>query len=689
MTLTTITGQTGLNVTDSGATTATGLVTNNGGINFQSTGKATLGGFVANGGSIVVNDGNTTTVNGTGLSALTLGSGTISITSKGLATLSNLGAASGITISGKGGITATSIASDTGGITVTNTGAGIVTLTGLSTGTSGDITVTTGGKTTVDGLDSAGAISISGGNATTVGSMTATGSTGDGFISVLCTTGALATSANAQIYSQNDSILLENKNTKVGTIVIGTGSDIETGAKPNPGGTGGNIAITIGAPPTPAQSPPQQGLAPSPSVVTATTINGVIYWGTNGITAVLDGSGNGNVVTAKGANVIFNTGKLAATAITLEGDTTIIADPPVTAPLAATAVAAYSPTVATGSSAVVAGSPTQVQARAAQTPGNDDSFIRVAASPISFPISSPSSTGLEIGRSTYSPSLTSVTGDAAHDLASVTYTNANGTRTLVQQTETPASIWISETEIESGAIPAVISSDHELGIHNDVTSILEMNEVTREKTAISAAGKIKQSNNLPLEGGVTYFRHAAAKEVKLGKGSVVFAPNSATLVDTPFGQIELAPKSLVLVMAMKNGLAVYDMHDSYPGSVKIVAGGKQISLAPGRHALISNETDKGFEQVNAAQLFAYRGINRQTAGVNGNGAGMQVFTAEFNLLQAIGTVMPLKQLVTSSNPEARKIAQRLLKTAGIMAELTAGGEQYQQVLKPKMVAFNQ
>jgi hypothetical protein len=195
--------------------------------------------------------------------------------------------------------------------------------------------------------------------------------------------------------------------------------------------------------------------------------------------------------------------------------------------------------------------------------------------------------------------------------------------------------------------------------------------------------------NMPLSGSVRYFNRSAAKEVNLTRGSVVFAPSHPTKVDTPFGCIQLAPKALVLVMVMSHGLAVYDLHDSHEGSVKVIVGGKEINLAPGRHALISNETEKGFENVNAAQLFAYRAVSKQKITESVKGTCMQVFTAEFNLPMAIGAVMPLQQLVSSSNPEAKKITQRLLKTAGIMAEITAGGEEYHQVLRPKLVASNQ
>jgi hypothetical protein len=139
-------------------------------------------------------------------------------------------------------------------------------------------------------------------------------------------------------------------------------------------------------------------------------------------------------------------------------------------------------------------------------------------------------------------------------------------------------------------------------------------------------------------------------------------------------------------MATQNGLAVYDFDDTHSGAVTVSVRGKDFVLAPGRHALISKNAGKGFEFVNAAQLFAYRSITQQAIAGTGDGPAMHAFTADFSLPQAITTVMPLQRLVTSTHPQARKIAQRLLKTTTIMEEMTAGGEQYHQVFRPSMVA---
>jgi hypothetical protein len=138
---------------------------------------------------------------------------------------------------------------------------------------------------------------------------------------------------------------------------------------------------------------------------------------------------------------------------------------------------------------------------------------------------------------------------------------------------------------------------------------------------------------------------------------------------------------------MRDAVAVYDFDDARYGGVTVVAGGKRFVLAPGRHTLIFRGADKDFEQLNAAQLFAYRAIRQQAVGQDDDGMSLHAFTSEFHLPQAINTVVPLRELVCSQNQQARKIAKRLLKTTSIMSELTTCGEQYHQILRPAMVAM--
>ncbi|MBU6455006.1 MAG: hypothetical protein KGS72_24765 [Cyanobacteria bacterium REEB67] len=678
--------------------------------------------------------------------ALTMGTvqngGLVSITSTGAAVLTGI-TGSSIQINDKNKTTATGLMTTAGNLSVMNTGTGAVSLTTL-TSNGGDVSITTGtGTTLVSGVNSAGQITVLSGGATTIGNLTTTGVWSSGSISVNNAKGLLQTTAGAQIYSHDGSILLENLDTKAGTILIGATSDIETGAKPSPGGIGGTIIITIGA--------PVQVISATPANITANPVSpGQIYFGKNGITAVA-GKPGVNTVTAQGVSVIFSTGTLRATAIKLNGGVHIVADPPTTSsessdpgsitlsPTPPTSIGAGTPIG--GSLPIPTGTIININAPGsllATPPGVICSSSTLIPFKLTGSANVPAIGSHVKPTSNIRPAFQRTTSDWSKTPSLVPFTSSNyvnGSQAISANLSNLAAIqplvlnaqagsmatinpltgitlgaqssvvaagarsdsdmrWISESEIEGGAIPAVISSEDDLDIHSDVSSVLDMDEVGSDSgTAINAYGDGKAG---PLVGGVVVNKQLL-KRLRLNRGSVVFAPTTNTQVATAFGTVNIAAHSLVLVMALKDSVAVYDLNDTHKAAVSVNVeaceskdgDSRRFILAPGRHVLLTraaSSREGGFEHVNAAQLFAYRGIRKHTLGTAADGAKLHAYSADFNLMQAIKTVMPLQKLVASDNHAARKLSARLLKTTCILSQLDGSSQAYRQVLKPSLVA---
>lgn len=175
----------------------------------------------------------------------------------------------------------------------------------------------------------------------------------------------------------------------------------------------------------------------------------------------------------------------------------------------------------------------------------------------------------------------------------------------------------------------------------------------------------------------------AHKVVDLDKGSVLFAPFVDTVVKTPFGDVEIAAKSVALVFSSAHGTAVYNLDDQHRDAVHVKAGEQRMHIAPGRHLTITTAGVKDFGQVNAVESIAYRNIKEQVLE-----NGMKVFSAEYSIPSAIASIKPLKSLCNSQHPEARKLSNHLMKTVASMLQLNRNGERYQQVFRPRMAAFN-
>jgi len=61
------------------------------------------------------------------------------------------------------------------------------------------------------------------------------------------------------------------------------------------------------------------------------------------------------------------------------------------------------------------------------------------------------------------------------------------------------------------------------------------------------------------------------------------------------------------------------------------------------------------------------------------GYGLQAFVSDFSVASAIKSVRPLKLLVLSNHPEARKLAEHLIKTTAVLLQLKPDAN-YQQFM---------
>jgi hypothetical protein len=71
------------------------------------------------------------------------------------------------------------------------------------------------------------------------------------------------------------------------------------------------------------------------------------------------------------------------------------------------------------------------------------------------------------------------------------------------------------------------------------------------------------------------------------------------------------------------------------------------------------------------------------------GQGLQAFTSQFSVTQAMTSVLPLRQLVNSPHPQAKKVADHMLETAAIMQQMGDSNTRYEQVQRPRATAYQQ
>ncbi len=538
--------------------------------------------------------------------------------------------------------------------------------TGILTFTvGGDVTLTdTGTTTTLVGSTTTpsvvgGAVTLATNGATTINSLTLL--LGDLFVQNA--TGALQTGINSKINALNGAITLQNNNVKSGTIVIGAGTQMATG---QPFGIGGDITIEIkGAASAPNTTPPAK------FVTVNATAPAQVLFGINNITAVAV-KGVGNTLNADLANIVFDTGTLKATAIKLDGNVTITADPPLDGISVSPSVPASANLITTTPTAPTLTAPTSSAPTYMGAPINGlmaaNPTISPQAQTVVFPAAAGALTALSNFSNAQALSQEFIPAGAAIAFASFGQGSLVGSSNLgtlnennllnlnqsscswqnsgqnLLQGSQKAQAWISETELESGSIPAAIIGDSKLGLRGTV----------------EAGGQAPADN-----------------KIVINRGTRLCAFSANTLVQTPFGCIQMAPNAIALVMVMSDGMAVYNFDDRKTGDVKIISGTDVIALTPGRHALLTRNLAGAYEHVNPAQLFAYSNINKKEQ------KDIHIYTADFYLIQALKVVQPIRELLRASShsAEAKRIANHLLKTAVLMSNFTGNGANYKLYLR--------
>ncbi len=170
--------------------------------------------------------------------------------------------------------------------------------------------------------------------------------------------------------------------------------------------------------------------------------------------------------------------------------------------------------------------------------------------------------------------------------------------------------------------------------------------------------------------------------VTLDNGSALFVPSRDMTVVTPKGSVKLAANSVAYVNANSNQLSVYDISDSHKASVVVSTGGRDLTLSPGRHLVVTHDKAKNFAEVNPIESIMHRSVKGHELG-----AGKRAFVSEFSIPSAVNVVKPLKAMLNSNDADAKKVAARIIKTSAVVM-MVGGQAPFDFHTKPRTVALS-
>lgn len=152
--------------------------------------------------------------------------------------------------------------------------------------------------------------------------------------------------------------------------------------------------------------------------------------------------------------------------------------------------------------------------------------------------------------------------------------------------------------------------------------------------------------------------------LSLPSGNAFLLPDHDIQVQTPNSIVKVAAGAAVMIFQTENGISVFNLHDNKAGDVAITVGDETQEIGVGRQLTVSTNHDGKADSVPGAV-----GHRNST---HGQVSSRSALSSEFSLAAALSNFTGLRRLRNSSDPEERRKADKILKTAAALSLLNKG-----------------
>lgn len=460
--------------------------------------------------------------------------------------------------------------------------------------------------------------------ALTVGSITTT--TGDinvtsGTLAQPTGTAVLTVAAGATLDANQGSIKIQNFNTSAGTIVIGAGAIIDAFTNTTNMALG-NVTIVIGAVP----GSPVNGTTPS-NVTLNIVAGGNIYFGTTPSSSIQANAPN-SVLNAFNRTILFNTGARPASAITLMGGNTIVADPPEPG-----AVIMYGDPI-----------PTPV--------------VEAIQPPVEVVVNQPSTV---ISTDTQSVVMQLRDGSVSTDIALNDLISS-----MVPSEQQPADE--SDAAQESTNEPAVdeISEDNSL------------KPIAFVQPALPAPVTRLQSHLRTMKVGDGTVRHSGGARFSVDQdgvlehkaGEMLISAQRPMVITSGGHKVRLQRGSVALINRENGVLKVRNVYEKAAHSIQVDTGLEYVKVAAGGEVMVSGDKATLVSGVQKDKIGRRNVQQLKTA------SGHHVMKSEVSILSLSSKNATMRQLMRSSDKQDRILSNNLMKMAACLMLVTSSHGAY-------------
>jgi hypothetical protein len=165
-------------------------------------------------------------------------------------------------------------------------------------------------------------------------------------------------------------------------------------------------------------------------------------------------------------------------------------------------------------------------------------------------------------------------------------------------------------------------------------------------------------------------------------GDLLYAPMADMIVSTAHGEIQIKAGSLVYVTTSGTTTAIYNLHDSCKNAVNVATSSGIRPLLPGSMIILSSKESIDLSSSNPVWSIGHRNVRTSAMG------DTNVTLAEFSLASAITRMPAVVALLQSKNPQERRLAQQLLKTAAVLTFVNKNSEPFRPLQRNPLLSIN-
>ena len=151
--------------------------------------------------------------------------------------------------------------------------------------------------------------------------------------------------------------------------------------------------------------------------------------------------------------------------------------------------------------------------------------------------------------------------------------------------------------------------------------------------------------------------------INLDSGNILISPDRDIAISTDKGTVSIASGATIFLMSSTKGMIIYDLQQTKPKQVSVVVNKHRLVMEPGRMLVLTRQKARSFEELEAN---CHRVSYRKPEEIELQGDDMTAFAAGFSISSALMKIMPLKQLINSSEKRDRILLDKLIKSAVIL-----------------------